>query len=403
MTFITFITCRRTAAALTLTAFLLPLPPAAAGTSVAADTSATSVTYAPAAAGAESRRTRVELPYPTGRFAVGREDLHMVDRSRTDPWAGSGPRELMVTMRYPARHDGGRTARYLTPEEARLLLVDRGLEQVIPVETLTGTRTHGRTDVPPVAGRHPLIVLSPGFTAHRASLTSLAEDLASRGYVVASVDHAYESVGTAFQGGRVLTCLACEKVRDEAGYRTLSDTRARDVSFLLDRLTGRDPVWRHAGLIDKGRIAMAGHSIGGASTAAAMAADRRIRAGINMDGGFSTPVPAAGLGGRPFMLLGAQQRGPGGNASWDRDWPLLDGWKRWITFADSGHFTFTDFPAIGEQLGLPDAEAPLPGGRSVELTRRYVAAFFDQHLGGRPQPVLDGPSPDAPEVAFHTP
>ncbi|WP_327266386.1 alpha/beta hydrolase [Streptomyces sp. NBC_01232] len=403
---------RRTAASLTLLALLLPLPIATAGASSAAESAvAVAGTFtagpaaaAPAAAGAENRHdSRVELPRPTGRFAVGREDLHLVDRSRTDPWAGSGPRELMVTMRYPARHDTGRTTRYLTSEEARLLLVDRKLDQVIPVETLTGTRSHGRTGARPATGRYPLIVLSPGFTVHRATLTALAEDLASRGYVVAAVDHAYESVGTAFPGGRVLTCLACEKVRGEEGYRTVGDTRAGDVSFLLDRLTGRDPAWRHAGLIDRSRIAMAGHSIGGSSTAAAMAADRRIRAGVNMDGGFSTPVPAAGLGGRPFMLLGAQQRGPGGNASWDRDWPLLDGWKRWITFAGSGHFTFTDFPAIGEQLGLPDDEAPLPGARSVELTRRYVGAFFDRHLGDRPQPVLDGPSPDAPEVAFHTP
>ncbi|PWK70946.1 platelet-activating factor acetylhydrolase isoform II [Streptomyces sp. CG 926] len=401
----TLVPSRRTVASAALLALLLPLPLAAAGTSFAAAPSAApSVAAAgPSAAGPESHRTTVELPRPTGRFAVGREDLHLVDRSRTDPWAGSGPRELMVTMRYPARHDTGRTTRYLTSEEARLLLVDRGLDQVIPVETLTGTLTGDRTGARPVAGRYPLIVLSPGFTVHRATLTALAEDLASRGYVVAAVDHAYESVGTAFPGGRVLRCLACEKVQGEEGYRTVSDTRSRDVSFLLDRLTGRSPAWRHAGLIDKSRIAMAGHSIGGASTAAAMAADHRIRAGINMDGGFSTPVPAAGLDGRPFMLLGAQQRGPGGNASWDRDWPLLDGWKRWITFADSGHFTFTDFPAIAEQLGLPDDEAPLPGARSVELTRRYVAAFFDQHLRGSPQPALDGPSPDAPEVRFHTP
>ncbi|MFE2323083.1 alpha/beta hydrolase family protein [Streptomyces sp. NPDC059385] len=310
----------------------------------------------------------------------------------------------MVTMRYPARRDTGAAARYLTPEEARLLLVDRGLDQVIPVETLAGTVTHSRSGARPVAGKYPLVVLSPGFTVHRSTLTALAEELASRGYVVASVDHAYESVGTAFPGGRVLTCLACEKTEAGTPMQAVSDNRAEDVSFLLDRLTGRDPVWRHSRLIDEHRIAMAGHSIGGASAVAAMAGDPRIRAGINLDGGLATPVPAAGLGGRPFMLVGAQERGPGGNPSWDRDWPLLDGWKRWITFTGSGHFTFSDFPAIGEALGLPvDPNAPLPGTRSVELTRRYVTAFLDLHLRGTPQPLLDGPTADAPEVRFHTP
>lgn len=386
-------TRRRTAAAAALLALLLPLPLAAAGTAAAT---------ADSPSAAERSHPEVELPRPTGRFAVGREDLHLVDRSRTDPWAGSGPRELMVTMRYPARRDTGSAARYLTREEARLLLVDRGLEQAVPVETLAGTASASRTGARPVAGRHPLVVLSPGFTVHRATLTALAEDLASRGYVVAAVDHAHESVGTVFPGGRVLTCLACDKAR-ETGMRAVSDNRARDVSFLLDRLTGPRPAWRHADLIDPGRIAMAGHSIGGASAIAAMAADPRIRAGVNMDGGNATPVPATGLGGRSFLLLGAQERGPGGNATWDRDWPALDGWKRWITFDGSGHFTFSDFPAIGEQLGLDDPEAPLPGARSVELTRRYVGAFLDRHLRGESRPVLDGPSDDAPEVRFHTP
>ncbi|OEJ34912.1 alpha/beta hydrolase family protein [Streptomyces subrutilus] len=384
---------RRTATAAALLALLLPLPLAAAGTASAAD--------APSAA--ESRRTALELPRPTGRFAVGQETLHLVDRDRTDPWAGSGPRELMVTLRYPAQKGTGGPVRYLTREEARLLLADRELEQEIRVKALAGTAVHARSQARPLAGRYPLIVLSPGFTVHRSTLTALAEDLASRGYVVAAVDHAYESVGTAFPGGRVLKCLACDKTEAGTPMREVSDNRARDVSFLLDRLTGRHPAWRHAGLIDTSRIAMAGHSIGGASALAAMAADPRVRAGINMDGGLATPVPETGIDARPFMLLGAQDGVPGGNESWDRGWPRLDGWKRWITFADSGHFTFSDFPALADQLGLPDPEAPLPGDRSVELTRRYVAAFFDQHLKGRPQPLLDGPSPEAPEVRFHTP
>ncbi|MFE0010281.1 lipase, partial [Streptomyces erythrochromogenes] len=145
------------------------------------------------------------------------------------------------------------------------------------------------------------------------------------------------------------------------------------------------------------------HSGGGAWGSPGGPPPRGRRAGFNLAGANPTPVPAAGLGGRPFLLLGAQDRGPGGNASWDRDWPQLDGWKRWITFDGSGHFTFSDFPSIGQQLGLDDPEAPLPGDRSVQLTRRYVGAFLDRHLRGESRPVLDGPSADAPEVRFHTP
>ncbi|MER7463767.1 alpha/beta hydrolase [Streptomyces sp. NPDC097981] len=391
---------RRTAASLALFALLLPLPLAAAGTAAAATPTAASTA-------SDTRAVLPELPRPTGKFAVGQQTLHLVDRSRTDPWAGSGPRELMVTMRYPAqRGTGGPVRPWLTPEEARLLLADRKLDKAVAVESLVGAKAYARSDARPVAGRYPLIVLSPGFTVPRATLTSLAEELASRGYVVAAVDHAYETSGTAFPGGRVLTCLACEKANSEAGRKQVADNRARDVSFLLDRITGRHPAWHNSGLIDQSRIAMAGHSIGGSAAVAAMATDPRIRAGIDMDGGLFSPVPASGLGGRPFMLLGAKDSLPGGTGtgedSWDSNWKRLDGWKRWITVDGSNHFTFTDWPTMSDQLGLPPL-SPLPGARSLDLTRRYVGAFFDQHLKGKPQPLLDGPDPDAPEVRFHTP
>ncbi|MYV68343.1 alpha/beta hydrolase, partial [Streptomyces sp. SID2131] len=239
----------------------------------------------------------------------------------------------------------------------------------------------------------------------RWTLTSLAEDLASRGYVVASVDHAYESYGISLPGGRTLTCVACTAL-DEGGVHgsVVTSTRAADMTYVLDRLVGPRSAWRHAGAIDARRIGMAGHSIGGASAATAMAADRRIDAGINMDGAFWEDLPAEGLRGRPFMMLGTHDEThlPGGaDTSWDRTWSALDGWKRWITLAGSDHFSFSDGPVISRHFGLPETE--LPADRAVALTRTYVSAFFDRHLRGLARPVLDGPSAADPEAHFQNP
>ncbi|MEU8350441.1 alpha/beta hydrolase [Streptomyces sp. NPDC048845] len=354
----------------------------------------------------DRRSARLRLPAPTGPYAVGHHTLHLTDTDRRDPWVPeSGPRELMVTVHHPARPgSGGAPAPYMTAEEARLLLEANDLADSVPAQSLAGTRTHARPGARPAPGQHPLVVLSPGFSLNRATLTTLAEDLASRGYVVATVDHAYESFGTAFPGGRTLTCVACEKA-EQTGYDAVARGRAEDLSFVLDRLTGHRSPWPHARMIDRRRIGMAGHSIGGNSTASTMAADDRVRAGVNMDGTFFDPVPATGLDGRPFMLLGtAASHGPDtGDESWPRDWARLDGWKRWLTVTGSGHMTFTDFPVFGDQLGITDPEAPLSGERSQQITRDYVAAFFDQHLRGVPQPLLDGPTPENPEVGFHRP
>jgi hypothetical protein len=66
------------------------------------------------------------------------------------------------------------------------------------------------------------------------------------------------------------------------------------------------------------------------------------------------------------------------------------------------HNTYTDLALLADQNGI-DIGAGLPGARSVDITRAYVRAFFDQHLRGRPQALLDQPSPRYPEVAFCSP
>ncbi|MFI9747682.1 alpha/beta hydrolase family protein [Streptomyces sp. NPDC052494] len=391
---------RAAAAAVLACSLALPAALATAGPSVAAPVTA----VAPGAAPVAPVTARPALPAPTGPYSIGRTVLPLVDRSRTDPWVPTAAgRELMVTLHYPAARSGdGRPAPYATGEEARLLIEALGVGSAVPGDALAGMRTHGRTDARPAPGRHPLVLLSPGFGGSRWTLSHLAEDLASRGYVVASVDHAYESYGISVPGGRTLTCVACTAL-DEGGVHAsvVTSTRAADMRFVLDRLTGPRPAWRHARVIDARRVGMAGHSIGGASAATAMAADARIDAGVNMDGAFWEDLPAEGLRGRPFMMLGTHDGThlPGGqDTSWDRMWPTLDGWKRWVTVAGAEHFTFSDYPVIQSRFGLPGPA--LPADRAVAVTRTYVAAFFDRHLRGLARPVLDGPTPENPEVHF---
>ncbi|MFJ2739208.1 alpha/beta hydrolase family protein [Streptomyces sp. NPDC087440] len=380
---------RLAASAAALIALAVTAPLAGAGTALAAE---------PAGPRAEvSASVRLELPAPTGKFAVGRKELHLVDRARTDPWLPTaGPRELMVSVHYPAARKGTRaTSPYMTQGEAQLLLEGMRRAEEFPAGLLAGTRTNSRPDARPLPGKHPLVLLSPGYGLHRATLTLLAEELASRGYVVAAMDHAYESFGTRFPGGRTLELV-------KASAAQVVSVRAADASFVLDRLLDRRSPFAH--LVDRRRIGMAGHSIGGNGAAAAMAADPRIGAGANLDGAFFDTPPGAGLKGRPFLLLGTDAtHRPGGKGKWGEAWSAMDGWKRWLTVAGTGHFSFNDVPVLGGQIGVVDPTAPLPGKRSGEITRDYVAAFFDRHLKGRPTPLLDGPTAANPEVTFHNP
>lgn len=145
---------------------------------------------------------------------------------------------------------------------------------------------------------------------------------------------------------------------------------------------------------------MVGQSIGGSSAMATMLEDPRVRAGIDMDGTAYARIPKSGFS-RPFMFLGSAQHVSGGPApTWDRDWKLLYGWKRWIVLTGTEHQSFTDTPLLSDALGIKPLPGGLPAARTAELTRTYVAAFLDHHLKSQRQPLLDKPSSRYPEAKF---
>ncbi|WP_433795954.1 alpha/beta hydrolase family protein [Actinoplanes sp. CA-252034] len=345
----------------------------------------------------------LQLSAPTGRYAVGATELYLRDTARPDPWVPEQTaRELMVTLWYPTSTRQGTRTEYLSAEESRLLIEGKHLEGV-PLDIFSTVGTHAIVDARPAGSPHslPLVVLSPGWTQPIATLTGLAEDLASHGYVVAGIDHTYETYAITFPDGRITGCAACALDDDRAFFGRLYRSRAADMSFVLDELTGRDPAWRGSRLIDTRRIGAAGHSAGGASALAALATDRRIDAGIDVDGttnsGGEPVIPVTGLS-RPALVLTSDDHLPGGHDRWlTADFANLTGWKRWLAVAGTDHASFTDLGIFADQLGI-DIGATTPGARATGITRRYVRAMFDEHLRHRPQPLLDGVSARYPEV-----
>ncbi|MFG3339152.1 alpha/beta hydrolase family protein [Glycomyces sp. NPDC048151] len=362
----------------------------AAGATAAAVTTAHAEPADPPAAA-----PALAIPDPGGEFATGTTQLHLVDEGRADVWVPEQDRELMVSMWYPIAETEGATAPYMTLEEGNLF----GAQLNLPGELLASVATNSVLDAEPLAddGTLPLVVLSPGFSFPRATLTGMAEELASQGYAVAAVGHTYEAP-ISFPDGRTTECLTCEF--DDIPDQTLVPNRAEDLSFVLDELTGDDAVWEDSGVIDAERIVVGGHSIGGASSHRAMHADDRFDAGFNLDGTFFALDPHK-LD-RPFMMVGGgdDHGSPGQDDTWDEAWKKLDGWKRWISVTGTTHSSMTDFGPLGEQAGLNQDD--LDGNRSNEIARALVTGFADTHLRGEDAPVLDA-NPDWPELVFHNP
>src|SRR5262245_2833583 len=159
-----------------------------------------------AAAHAEPDATlRLSLPAPTGPHRVGTTSLHLIDDSRTDPLAPTPrARELMVRLWYPAAHSRQPAAAYLTPGVA-LVVTDflRAITGVDLPNDLLSFPTHSLQDPPASPGaRRPVVLFSHGLGVPAAINTALHEELASRGYVVAGIDHTFDTV-VEFPDGRL--------------------------------------------------------------------------------------------------------------------------------------------------------------------------------------------------------
>jgi dienelactone hydrolase len=346
--------------------------------------------------------TDLALPRPTGSHPVGATNLWLKDTSRPDPWVPTQPyRELMMTVWYPTDVKIGGALQYMTPEDSTAILAGKHIDVEDPT-IFSKVRTNALRDVAPAGKKHslPLVVLTPGNTMPRMTLSTIAEDLASHGYVVAGIDHTGETYSVTFPDGHIVGCTTCAlDDGDRSFFGRMFQSRARDVSFVLDRLTGPNLAWSGSHLIDASRIGISGHSAGGAASLAAMVHDPRIDAGIDMDGTTDTGgdplVPATGFN-RPFMVLN-QDDHTANDPPLAADYAAMAGWKRWISVTGAAHETFGDVALMVDWLGLA-SDATIDTLRGLEISRQLNEAMFDQFLRGRPQPILNDPTACYPEV-----
>ncbi|NUP65945.1 MAG: lipase [Nonomuraea sp.] len=372
------------------------------------------------------RAVRMTLPAPTGQFPVGTVAVRLVDRARHDPLVKSKPyRELMVSLWYPAKDRRLPVAPQMSP----LAAADWDRRSAPPMGIAAGkvdwaaTPTHARVGAPVErgAGRLPVVLFGSGDGGPRTLGTTLVEDLAARGYLVVTVDHTYEADQVEFPGGRVVRAVPLpEKLTPRVIAKLLarhSRARLTDMRFVLDRLAelgrggdfgdGGDPLPDGMrGAPDLSRTGAFGQSLGGSVAAQLVHDDRRVDAGVNLDGGYIGDVAKTGVG-KPFLQLAAETHTRASEPSWKSFWQRSTGWKRELRFAGAAHGSFTDLQALLPQIvpALPkvpvaDFVGTIDPGRSVAAQRAYVAAFFDLHLSRKPTRLFDAPDPRYPEVSL---
>lgn len=260
-------------------------------------------------------RTSVDLPAPRGPNPVGRSMHVWRDDRRPDALEGSpGTRtELIVWTWYPAAVAAAPPSEYLPAEWRRAVATQQGwLLSTFLIKDPSSVHPHSTT-APPLAAAelaYPVVVLRAGLGALTIAYTALAEELASHGYVVVGFDVPYRTGVVVLPEGRVavrpphLNPETLPTSQQPALLDRLLHAWVRDMTFAVDRLGASSPgsAEPFSSRLDLTRLAVVGHSLGGAAAAQFCHDDSRCRVGVNLDGALRGSVIQEGLR-QPFMFV----------------------------------------------------------------------------------------------------
>lgn len=306
----------------------------------------------------------------------------------------SGERDLLVEVWYPADPSAARDAAAGHPIED---FVPAGPDHDTLVDLLAdlspsgqiGTRlqTSSAFDAPPVAGPWPLIVFSHCHNCVRFSAFTVAERLASHGFVVAAPDHVGNTLFDSLGG-----------MDTQIGEEFLQ-VRVADLQAVLDvMLASVDPVPAALhGLVDPDRIGALGHSFGAATTGRIAQDDPRIKAALPIAAPVENPLfPGTHVADIHVPMLSILAREDNsiqqiGNNLIEMNFNNANPPVRLVSVADAGHWGFTDIcglvagfdPGCGEGTRQTEPGVPftyLDVAVSREIAGAYSLAFFDRYL-----------------------
>jgi pimeloyl-ACP methyl ester carboxylesterase len=253
-----------------------------------------------------SASDRPSLPPPSGSYGIGRVGYELTDSSRPEPLSSKpdARRRMMVYVWYPTDQKswaGEVTAPYLPGLDEAKSKVSAGdvADMFYPAtyegpQSLPATVVVGHAPISHGAQKFPLLLFAHGWGNPTFLYTAELEDIVSHGYVVAAIDHPYDTNYTQFPDGEV-TGFAQESfnkaVKQPHGIRAYTKERvevmARDNQYALTQLLNyahtrnlRAPFYDR---IDADKIGAFGHSIGGLTAARTCQIDSRVKACMDQD------------------------------------------------------------------------------------------------------------------------
>lgn len=270
-------------------------------------------------------------------------------------------------------------------------------------------------------GTYPLVIFSHGGISTKTSNESLYNELASHGYIVASIDHTYHSLFTTDEDGKNIFIdrgymkeLNTEDAKTNPQlsyeyYQKWMGVRTQDISFVIDYIISKTESHNNEvvyELIDTEKIGVMGHSLGGSAALAIGRTRTDIKAVIALESPFMGDI--LGVKDGEFVFTDDIYPTPVLNVYSSSSWDYLAHWPQYkqnynllsetdgvaynIYISGAGHFTLSD-------LGLlsPILSRVLNGFKSttdvkyvLEIINEVSLEFFNSYLKGQGEFDLGG-------------
>tara|TARA_R110002074_G_scaffold149035_7_gene301333 strand:+ start:2255 stop:3559 length:1305 start_codon:yes stop_codon:yes gene_type:complete len=183
-----------------------------------------------------------------GEFNVGVQTINLVNKNQVDVLnseEGKDPlydRPITIEVWYPAS----------VSDNAKTVIYDEVMGTAgDTLRPLTPFTFKGRSyrDATPITGsKFPLIVVSHGYVGSRYLMTYLTENLASKGYIVAAIDHTDSTF------------------KDANAFQSTLLNRPKDIRFVInemEKLGAKGSKNKLENLVDASNTAIIGYSMGG--------------------------------------------------------------------------------------------------------------------------------------------
>lgn len=334
---------------------------------------------------------------PSGENEVGAKEEYFVDSSRQIKLNNNNKtnREIKVTLFYPAEV---KSEPMLQVSQDMNQLSDslskaQGIPSVFTKHfNSIKTNAYVNAKVKVKKESYPLILFSHGMGSYNTQSTFQMAELASHGYVVASIEHPGDAAVSYTSQGDLIPYINKKILganKEDLSYLDKHNVEwVKDAKVIIEELEKKQN--RLFSNINFDKIGYLGFSYGGATALQSLMTDSKIKAAVDLDGAlFGPDIPTKGIE-KPFLLINSSASIASMTPKEEQTKEEKEYFKELMRknslvkgnevvheiIPHSNHVSFTDLSASTKILNEKEGNA----FKNYHIINQLTLKFFNQHL-----------------------